>query len=134
MHKSFGIDVGDDRGVFELEKFLCCCNYDQPAKVYELPTWKAWKRFYFLDECVFCGCTVGSLQECDRDGNIKILKRYLGKRAVEMRNKILKTKHFFKIPSTGSLVDERILYNNSGDILNFNGRKVTTNDEILQKA
>ena len=131
MHKSDVIDINVDGGR-SLHKLLACCNYDQPAKVYELPTFKAWKRLYFLDECVFCGRTVAYLQECDKDGNIKILKRFIGKRAIEFRDKILKTKLLFSANQKGSLVNERTLYNNSGDILNFNGRKVTTNEEILK--
>ena len=120
-------------GVRGLENLLYCCGMYQPAKVYHLPSKKLWKRLYFIDECAFCGATVASLQECDIEGNLKILKRYTGKKAIEFRDSVLKKVINFSKPKTGSLANELTLYNNQGNIINFNGRKITTNDKICKR-
>ena len=109
-----------------------CCLQEHPAKVYELPTCARWKRLYFLDECPFCHNTVASLQICDKNGKIKILSRKTNKEALKLRDKVLKhaEKRLFK-PLTGSLENERLLFNDKGIVFNFNNRRVGKNDDFI---
>lgn len=116
-----------------MRDLVYCCGLEQNGKRYDLPAGtKAWKRLYFLDECVFCGSAVASLQECSLDGTLKILKRVSGKKAIELKNKLTKNVVKFNNPRQGSLENERTLFNDAGNILNFNGRKVTTNESFLK--
>lgn len=117
-----------------MENICYCCGFDQKCKVYELPTRKAWKRLYFLDECGICGQTVASLQECDYYGNIKILKRLTGNAAIRLRNKIALNKIYFDNPKTGSYSNELILYNNQGIVFNFNNRRVGKNEDFINRT
>lgn len=109
-----------------------CCLTEHPAKVYELPTHARWKRLYFLDECPFCHNTVASLQICDLKGNIKVLSRKTNKEAEKLRDKVLRhlEKRIFK-PLTGSLENERLLFNNKGIVFNFNNRRVGKNEDFI---
>lgn len=108
-----------------------CCMAEHKARVYNLPSKRGrWKRLYFLDECPFCGHTIASLQECSQDGLIKILARKTDSEAIKLRNKLAKyVSKDFK-PKQGSYNNELILYNNRGDIFNFNNYKVGTNAEF----
>lgn len=108
-----------------------CCMAEHKAKVYNLPTRRGrWKRLYFLDECPFCGHTVASLQECSQDGMLRVIARKTDNEAIKLRNKLAKyISKDFK-PKQGTYNNELILYNNRGDIFNFNNYKVGTNAEF----
>ena len=111
-----------------------CCGMEWKAKVYNLPTKRGrWKRLFFLDECPWCGHTVASLQLCSNDGLIRILSRKTDKEAIILRNKVAKyiSKDFKE--KKGSFNNEIILYNNRGDIFNFNNYKVGVNSDFCKK-
>ena len=58
---------------------------EHKAKVYNLPTKRGrWKRLFFLDECPFCHHTVASLQECTKDGMLKVIARKTDKEAMAL--------------------------------------------------
>lgn len=116
-----------------MQDLVYCCGFEQYGKKYDLPAGnKAWKRLYFLDECAICHNCVASLQECDTNGIIKIIKRLTGIKAIKLKDKLIKNVVKFNKPRQGSLEDERTLYNDAGNIINFNGRKVSTNEEYLR--
>lgn len=101
------------------------------AKVFNLPSKRGrWKRLFFLDECPFCGNTVASLQECSKDGMLKILTRKTGKEALLLRDKLSKFAYKDFKPQSGSYSNQIIFYNNKGDIFNFNNYKVGTNEQF----
>lgn len=105
---------------------------EHKARVYNLPTKRGrWKKLFFLDECPFCGHTVASLQLCTKDGMLRILSRKTDRDAIKLRDKI--SKYAFKDfkPRQGSYTNELILYNNNGDIFNFNNYKVGTNEDFI---
>lgn len=110
---------------------LYCCGFEQKCKVYELPTKKAWKRLYFLDRCGICAQCVASLVECNNDGKIHILKRYTGKKAIHLRDKLTNKVLIFE-HKTGSMSGEQTFYNDMGIIYNFNRRKVGTNQDFIK--
>ncbi len=116
-----------------MERLLYCCGLEQPCKVYELPTKKAWKRLYFLDECAICSQTIASLQECDKNGFVKILKRCSGQKALELRDKLSLKVLVFDNTKKGTLSGERIFYNNRGIIYNLNNRRIGTQEEFLKR-
>lgn len=116
------------------KKHLFCCGFEQSCKVYEFPTYKAWKRLYFLDECALCGSCVASLQECDSFGNIKILVRRSGKKAIIFRDKMLKLKKGNFTSKKGTLQKELTFYNNDGVIYNFNNRRVGFNEDFIKQV
>ncbi len=96
-----------------------------------MPTSKAWKRLYFLDACAFCGQTVAAIWECSMDGGLKLITRKTGKKAVNLRNKIIQKKieHFVVLSGTAS--NERVYYNNRGTIYNFNNRRIGSQKKFL---
>ena len=110
-----------------------CCRSEQKCRVYDLPTFKLWKRLYFLDECSCCGQTVALLRECSYLGNIKTLKRYTGKNAIRLRDSLLSKRETWGSPKTGSYSNELILFNNKGIVFNFNNRRVGTNEDFITK-
>lgn len=107
-----------------------CCGLEHKAKVYNLPSKGRWKKLLFLDECPFCGHTVASLQECNIDGMLRILARKTDKEALLLRNKLAKYQSKDFKPREGTYNNELILYNNKGDIFNFNNYKVGTNADF----
>lgn len=116
-----------------MQDFVYCCGFEQSGKRYDLPTSnKVWKRLYFLDECALCHKPVASLQECDKNGIIKIVKRFTGQKALEFKDKLTKKILKFNNPKQGSLENERTLFNDSGKIINFNGRIISSNEEFLK--
>lgn len=103
------------------------------AKVYNLPSKRGrWKKLFFLDECPFCGHTVASLQECKKDGTIRILARKTDKEALKLRNKLSKFAYLEFKPKQGSFSNELIFYNNRGTIYNFNDYKVGSNKDFCE--
>ena len=68
---------------------LSCCNLEQPCKVYEMPSKKAWKRLYFLNRCAICGNSIATIWECSMDGTLRLVVRKSGKLAVDLMNKIV---------------------------------------------
>lgn len=111
---------------------IYCCGYIQPAKFYNLPALNCiWKRYYFLEECLRCGQTIGVLQIKTKTGEIKTLHRFKGLKAQKYRDKIIKENQVFKVGS-GSLANERTYYNNKGIIYNFNNRKVGKNEDFIK--
>ena len=132
-HKEYSEQITDVDGGIGVEKYLYCCGLEQPCKVYELPTKKAWKRLYFLDVCGLCSQTVASLQECDKDGRIKVLKRCSGKKALELRDKLTLKVLIFDNTKKGTLSSERIYYNDKGIIYNLNNRRLGSQEEFLEK-
>ncbi len=114
-----------------MEYTLFCCNHEQPCKVYNMPTNKAWKRLYFLDECGFCGATVAAIWECSMDGTFRLVVRKTGKKAVKLRDNILSKKIKEFSIARGSWNNERIFYNNKGIIFNFNNRRIGSQKKFL---
>lgn len=111
-----------------------CCGQEHKAKVYNLPSKRGrWKKLFFLDECPFCGHTIASLQECSKDGMLKILARKTDKEALKLRNKLAKYASIDFKPREGSYSNEIMLYNNKGDIFNFNNYKVGTNEDFCKR-
>ncbi len=109
-----------------------CCGGIQPSIIYNLPAVNCiWKRYYFLNECTYCGQSIGILRIKSKSGRVKDIKRYRGLKAVQYRNKIIKQNYIFKVPA-GSLADERTYYNNRGIIYNFNNRKVGKNEDFIK--
>lgn len=111
-----------------------CCSSEWGAKAYNLPSKRGrWKKLFFLDECPICGNTVAILQECTKDGMLRILARKTGPEAIKLRNKLAKfaSKDFKE--KKGSFNNEIILYNNRGDIFNFNNYKVGVNSDFCKK-
>ena len=117
-----------------LNKYLYCCGRNQVCKVYDLPVnFGAWKRLYFLDECAMCKRSVAVLQFCSARGEVKTLKRAVGQKAVELRDKLtLKVLIFKGNLSKGTIADERRFYNNFGVIYNFNNKRIGTNAEFVK--
>lgn len=109
-----------------------CCGQEHRAKVYNLPSKKRWKRLYFLDECPFCGHTIASLQECDYDGSLRVIRK-IDKEALKLRDRLAKYQRKDFKPREGSFNNELILYNNRGDIFNFNNYKVGRNEDFCNK-
>ena len=108
-----------------------CCSGEWRARVYNLPSRRGrWKKLFFLDECPVCGNTVAILQECTKDGMLRILARKTDVEALKLRNKLAKfaSKDFKE--KKGSFNNEIILYNNKGTIFNFNNYKVGTNEDF----
>jgi len=96
-----------------------------------MPTKKAWKRLYFLDTCALCKQTIAVIWECSMDGTLKLITRKTGKKAISLRDKILAKKfREFKV-QTGTINNERVLYNNRGIIFNFNNRKIGSQEKFL---
>lgn len=111
-----------------------CCGYMQEAKIYNLPAINcAWKRLYFLNECCVCGQCIGLIKICTKKGEIKIVGRYRGEKALKLRDKIIKQIKKFKA-ANGTWNNQLIHYNNKGDIFNFNNQKVGTNEDFCIKA
>ncbi len=114
-----------------MEYTVFCCNQDQPCKVYEMPSKKVWKRLYFLDACAFCGQTVAVIWECSLDGTLNLITRKTGKKAVNLRDKIISKKiEMFQVLS-GTASNEKIYYNNRGVIYNFNNRRIASQAKFL---
>ena len=116
-----------------MEETVFCCRSNQKCRVYELPTRHLWKRLYFLDECESCGEPVALLRQCNFLGQVKILKRYSGHKAITLRDSLIHKQEIWDNPKGGSYSNELILFNNRGIIYNFNNRRIGINaDFILQ--
>lgn len=112
-----------------------CCMAEHKAKVYNLPTKRGrWKRLFFLDECPFCHHTVASLQECTKDGMLKVIARKTDKEAIILRDRLAKYEIKGFKPRMGTYNNERILYNDKGIIFNFNNYRVGKNEDFCNKA
>ncbi len=117
-----------------LDKKIYCCGFNQPCKIYDLPVnFGTWKRLYFLDECAVCKQSIAIIKVCDEKGKIKTLKRCAGINAVKLRDKLSLKVPLFPNISKGSFDNERLFYNNSGIIYNFNNRRIGTNEEFCSK-
>lgn len=113
---------------------LFCCNLDQPCKVYEMPSRKAWKRLYFLNSCAICGKSIATIWECSMDGTLRLVVRKSGVRAVELMNKIVSKKiKEFRV-AVGSANNEMVYYNNKGVVYNFNNRRISSQDKFLKNT
>ena len=122
-------------GTFVLLESVYCCRKEHKARVYNLPSKRGrWKKLLFLDECPYCGNTVASLQECTKDGELRIIARKTGPEALILRNKLAKfINKDFKTRS-GSFSNEIIFYNNKGIVFNFNNYKVGKNEDFCKKS
>lgn len=109
-----------------------CCGFNQESKVYNLPAVNcAWKKLFFLNACCVCGQCIAQLKICTKKGEIKIIGRYRGEKALAIRDKIIKEIKKYKA-ANGTWQNQLIHYNNKGDIYNFNNQKVGKNEDFVK--
>lgn len=117
------------------ENTIYHCGQEHRARVYNLPTKRGrWKKLFFLDECPFCYHTVATIWECSKEGMLKRLTYKLDKEAIKLRDKMASFAFKDFKEKKGSYSNEIILYNNKGNIFNFNNYKVGTNEDFCSKT
>lgn len=121
-------------GGIVMRNMVYCCGYDQPCRIFALPSkGKLWRRLYFLDGCFICKRPIGLIVECDRSYYTTVSVRKSGKKAVNLLNLTVKNFDIKELPKNGTYANENLYYNNKGVIYNFNNRRISNQEEFLKR-